>query len=122
MHPDSKYAGQDDATKKNLIEKDYLRESFKWDSYKETLERASQFLLTKTQRLLKSWEDDLEERDVFMKSMPYNAETFDLKEKLMTNRLKMWQNYWEILKKVSQEVESRTQGDSELSLSEKGLI
>lgn len=121
-HPKSKYFSQEDKTRKELIEKDFLKKPLNWDKYSTTLEKIDSFLLSKPQRLLKSWEQDLEERDIFMKSLPYNAENLEIKEKLMTNRLKLWDQYYAILKKFSEEEDIQTRGDTELSLSDKRVI
>jgi hypothetical protein len=43
-------------------------------------------------------------------------------DKMMANTAKMWDQYFAILKKASSEVDSQSQGDLELSLSQKGII
>lgn len=121
-HPESKYYSLDRISRLQLIESDYLAHPLLIDEHASTIKKIEQFLLTKPQRLLKSWEEDLEERDQFMKSLPYNHENFDIKEKLMTNRLKMWEQYLAILKKVNEESDSQAFGDTELSLIEKGVL
>lgn len=121
-HPKSKYYSQDNETKKLLIEKDYLKSTLDLKALESTTNKFLQFCLTKPQRFLKSWEDDFEERDAFMKSLPYDIENYKIKEDLMGNRTKLWQGYLDILKKVSEEVDTKTVGDSELSLKEKGLL
>lgn len=91
-HPDSKYSGQKDADKKALIEKDYLgpfKDPIKWEDRAKTLEKIISFLLTKPKRLLKGWEIKLEERDTFIASIPYNAETYELLDKMMGNTAKI---------------------------------
>lgn len=79
-------------------------------------------MLTKPKRLLAGWERKLEERDAFMHSLPYNEDTYEMLDKMMANTAKMWDQYLTILKKTESEVETTTQGDMELSLSQKGLI
>lgn len=121
-HPDSQYDSMDSATKKVLIETDYLQRTLPWDDYAEVISKIYELSLTKTQRLLKNWETKLEERDAFIADIPYNAETFEMLDKMMGATSKMWDNYLAILKKASSEADSQTQGDVELSLSEKGII
>lgn len=121
-HPDSKYASQNDSTRKALIEKDYLKAPLLWDTYNETVNKIKSFLLTKPQRLLDGWEQKLEERDAFIHSLPYNEDTYEMLDKMMANTAKMWDQYFAILKKASSEVDSQSQGDLELSLSQKGII
>lgn len=121
-HPDSKYYQLEPHSKLALIEKDYLKASLDLSLYSETIAKIELFTMSKTKRLLKNWEDDLEERDAFMKSLPYNETNFEIKEKLLSNRLKLWEQYLVILKKVQEEEESQSFGDVELSLTERGLI
>ena len=121
-HPESKYYSQLPHSRRLLIEQDYLKHTLKWDEYSETLSKMEDFLLTKPQRLLKGWESKLEERDQFIAALPYNAETYEMLDKMMSSTAKMWDQYFSILKKVSQETDSTSQGDIELSLSEQGLI
>lgn len=121
-HPDSKYSSQSDSTKQTLIEKDYLKSALDWASYSHTIDKILSYLLTKSQRLLSQWERKLEERDAFIHSLPYNEDTYEMLDKMMANTAKMWEQYLSILKKASQEVDSQTQGDLELSLSQKGII
>lgn len=121
-HPDSKYYSQEAVSKKQLIEQDYLKEPLAWEEYESTVSKIERFLMSKAKRFLKTWEDDFEERDAFMKSLPYDLDHYKVKEELMTSRLKQWQNYLDILKKVKEEDETRTRGDIELSLMEKGIF
>lgn len=121
-HPDSQYDSMDNSTKKTLIETDYLQHSISWDEYSEIISKIYDHSLTKTQRLLKNWETKLEERDAFIADIQYNAETFEMLDKMMGATSKMWDNYLAILKKASSEADSQIQGDVELSLSEKGII
>lgn len=56
-----------------------------------------------------------------MASIPYNADTFELLDKMMAASSRMWDQYMKCLKDVQVE-EGKTQGDSEESLQEKNLI
>lgn len=121
-HPDSKYATLDNLSRKMLIEQDYLKEELNLTEYKDIIDKIESLTLSKTERLLRNWETKLEERDAFIADIPYNAETFEMLDKMMGATSKMWDNYLAILKKASSEADSQTQGDIELSLSEKGII
>lgn len=119
VHPDSKYFTLDTKSKESLIKKDYLDDpSFDFSSYQDTISKIETFLLTKPQRLLRSWELKLEERDAFISSVPYDASTFDLLDKMMEKSHKMWKQYKEIYDDFLKEEESRTQGDVQESLIE----
>lgn len=122
FHPKSKYAGLDHTSKLELISTDYLKQPLKLDSYKDTIKKIETFLLTKVEYLLSNWERKLEERDEFIHSKPYDEDTYEMLDKMMASTAKMWEQYLSIRKKAIQEEEAQTEGDSELSLSEKGII
>lgn len=121
IHPDSKYYSLDDKSRTDLISSDFLS-GFDPGKYTSTIERTKLFLLTKSQRSLVNWEQKLEERDAFIANIPYSESTYELLDKMMASTSKMWDQYLSILKKVSQEEESSSLGDVELSLSERGVI
>src|SRR5690606_30665797 len=121
IHPDSKYYSLDDKSRTDLISSDFLS-GFDPGKYTSTIERTKLFLLTKSQRSLVNWEQKLEERDAFIANIPYSESTYELLHKMMASTSKMWEQYLSILKKVSQEEESSSLGDVELSLSQRGVI
>lgn len=88
-HPNSIYSTLDTKSAKELVEKDYLKKSLEWDKYTTTVDKIQKFLLSKSKRLLLSWEEKLEERDRFMHSMPYNADTFELQDKMLAATSKL---------------------------------
>ncbi len=117
------YYSLDHESKLALIELDFLPDfSSLWESRPETRAKISKFLLSKPERLLDGWEKKLEERDEFMHSRPYNEDTFEMLDKMMALTDKMWSAYLKIQKAVTSEGESQTVGDTELSLSDKGVI
>lgn len=118
-HPKSKYYSLDHKSKLLLIEKDYLKSPLLLDQYTSTIEKIKLFLLTKPERALLNWEQKLEERDTLISSIPYNAETFEMLDKLMTNNDKLWKSYITIRKQVDETEEGTSQGDIELSFLEK---
>lgn len=91
------------------------------EPYVSILDYVEHFILTKPQKYLVQWEKKLEERTQFMASIPYNADTFELLDKMMAASSRMWDQYMKCLKDVQVE-EGKTQGDSEESLQEKNLI
>lgn len=122
-HPESKYYSQEPSTRLSLIRKDYLNDSsFTIEPYSSTIEKIENFLLTKPQRLLASWEQKLEERDLFIKSLPYDASTFEMLDKMMASSYKMWQNYKDIYDLFLKEKESKIHGSVVESLSEQAIL
>lgn len=119
VHPDSKYFTLDTKSKQSLIKSDYLQDpSFDFSTLSSTIIKIENFLLTKPQRLLRSWEIKLEERDLFISNLPYDASTYDLLDKMMEKSHKMWKQYKEIYDDFLKGEESRTQGDVQESLIE----
>jgi len=121
IHPDSKYYSLDDKSRINLIASDYYDE-FLPEKFRDTIEKTKLFLLSKAQRSLVNWEQKLEERDAFIANIPYSESTYELLDKMMASTSKMWDQYLAILKKVQSEDETHAQGDTELSLKERGVI
>ena len=121
-HPSSKYYTLDFQSRKDLIEKDYLKSPLDWESFKTTVDKIVKFLLSKPKQLLHGWELKLEERDAFMHSRPYDEDNYEMLDKMLAATSKMWDSYFSVQKKVTSEGESTTHGDTELSLSEKGII
>jgi len=120
LHPKSKYYPLDHRSKLTLIEKDYLKnQKLKLEDYPTTIAKIKELLLTKPERALVNWEQKLEERDALIASIPYNSETYDMLDKMMSNNDKLWKTYLATLKQVTQEEEGSSQGDIELSFLEK---
>jgi hypothetical protein len=122
FHPISKFYSLDVDSRKLLVERDFLKKELDWKKYETTIALIQEHLITKTERLLDGWESKLEERDTFMHSLPYNADNFELLDKMLANTAKMWDSYLATKKKAAVEQETSIHGDTELSLSEKGLI
>ena len=109
--------------RKEEVEKNYLsrnrQNKFQWDLYKNEIEIILDLTLSKAQRILKRWERQLEERAVYLDTIKYSTETptdlIELKEKLMKETSKLWDQYQRCLKTVEDE-QSRTIGDLQESL------
>ncbi len=122
-HPKSYFADLDPINRRNLISQDYLNnDSFDWMSYADTSTKMGKALLTKPERLLKNWEDKLEERDAFISATPYNAENLDMLEKAMKETWKMWENYEKVLESFRKQEDESAMGGAQESLSERGLL
>lgn len=107
-----------------MIEQDFLERdpSFSWDDYTELLTLIEEKVLTKAERALMRWEKTLHERDDFIASVPYNETTYEMKDKLLANTPKLWDQYESISEKLLKERQAKTHGDIEESLAEKGDI
>lgn len=122
-HPKSDFAELEPVERRNLISQDYLQDDkFTWEAYKDTIAKLKKTLLTRVERLLKNWEDKLEERDAFIHHTPYNAETMDMLEKAMKETYKMWDNYDKVIKAFQKQEEDTSLGGAQESLAERGLL
>lgn len=120
-HPDSKFYDEAPPTRRNLILKDYLHEdpTFSWDTYEELVEKIETKVLSKAQRALMRWEKSLHERDDFFASIPYTAETFEMKDKMLAATTKLWDQYEAVQERLAKEKVTQTHGDIEESFLEK---
>jgi len=122
-HPKSVLADLGPTDRRAIIAQDYLsNETFDWKMYNDTIEKMKKYLLTRPERLLKNWENKLEERDIFISATPYNAETIDMLEKTMKETWKMWENYEKVLAAFKKQEDESTLGGAQESLSELGLL
>jgi len=123
-HPDSKFFELSPIERKILIYDDFLLkdETFSWEEYEPLLIEIAEKALTKAERALMRWEKTLHERDDFIASVPYDASTYEMKDKLLANTSKLWDQYETILDRLTKEKQAKTLGDIEESLAEKGDI
>jgi hypothetical protein len=68
-------------------------------------------------KLLKDWEDKLEERRTFIKSIPYTREDVDMLEKIGSQTAKLWVEFFRI-KKMAEDEQATVRGGEELSFLE----
>lgn len=122
-HPKSYFADLDQIDRRNLISQDYLHhDAFDWRSHEPILDKMKKVCLTRPERLLKNWEDKLEERDAFIYNTPYNDDNFDILEKAMKETYKMWENYEKVLSTFRKQEDESAMGGAQESLSERGLL
>lgn len=129
-HPDSEYAALDTASAKAIIKQDIVgtktkaARDFTFDMplYEDIILKMQNFFLPKPKKLLRNWEKKLEERDDFIASQPYNQDTFEMLDKMMSASSRMWDQYLKVQRAVDNEGTEEIYGDGELSLSEKNLI
>ena len=121
--PDSKFSNISYNTRKDMIAKDYLKDTkFDWDSYKEAIHFYETTLITPAKRQLMVWNKKMDEKTLYLDTLTYedNADTI---EGLLKTNVKLFEDYERLLKLVDKENnEGSTKGGAEESASEKGLI
>jgi hypothetical protein len=65
-------------------------------------------------KLLKDWEDKLEERRTFIKGIEYSREDWEMLEKLGGQTVKLWSEFFRI-KKLAEDEQATVRGGEELS-------
>lgn len=73
-------------------------------------------------KMLRVWKNKLNEKTNFLESTPYNEETWEMLDKMQSNFVQAYKQYDIIMKDINKDKEQSGQADSELSLSDKGLI
>lgn len=121
-HPDSKLFNESPLDRTRIIDKDYLSKPLDWKKYSDLIKFTEQKVLTKAQKLLRTWEQKLHERDDLIASVPYDLSTYEALDKMLAVTPKLWDQYFSILKLLQAEEETHVRGDQEESLTEKGLI
>jgi hypothetical protein len=82
----------------------------------------SENFLTVAEDYMSFWDKKIRERKRYMDSIPYNANTYEMLDKMLKDGHPMMKQFKEIKKDFDSEVSSRTEGEQEESLLEKGLI
>ena len=72
----------------------------------------------KTKRMLKKWEDKLEEWQLFIEKTKVEESTYEMIGKMMTQSHTMWKQYYAIKKEADAETEQQTVSGSEESFLE----
>jgi hypothetical protein len=123
-HPESKFKNLSLSERKTLVEEDYLNRKVKldWDALEPQIKMFQDLCLTKTQRLLISWEKKLDERQALIDSLTYTLENYDDVDKLVTNTEKVWKVYRTVEAEVQKEQEqsANVEGGAMLSLADQG--
>lgn len=120
-HPDSKLFNESPSERKKLV-LEYINDNkFTFEKYEDLLELIERKVLTKAQKSLMVWERALHKRDEYIDSIEYTEDSWDMLDKMLANSAKLWAQYQTIVDWLSKE-SSKTLGDQEESLTEKGLI
>lgn len=113
--PFKNFLGKD---KKQAIE-DLFGKKLNWDKLEKAEGAFSMQTQTKPQRLLSLWEKELEDRFALIAEIDYRTaskEMIELKEKILGNTYRMWEQYEKFLKSVMNEQESKLVGEAKESL------
>lgn len=126
------YANMTNEEKKRIIVESYLKHEgvkitdpkevkkiIDWDLDAPYIERYLNTVTVKPKKLLRKWEDKLEERQLFINSQSYNKDTYDMLDDMMTKTAKMWQEYARIKKDIDEEESVQGLGGAEESFLEK---
>ena len=118
----SKFRELDENERKTLIIKDFLKEKFSFDEYKDQIKTWDIFK-SPAQKQLSEWNRLMNEKTEYMRSLKYTGENAEHIEDLLLSNSKLYEAYEKLLVKLSQEEETGVvKGDGEESLSEKGFI
>ena len=131
---DNKYRNMSNDEKKRIIPESFLKykgvdvkntkkikEIIDFDLDMPYVERYINIVLIKAKKLLRKWEDKLEERQLFINNQVYNKDTYDMLDDMMTKTAKMWQEYTRIKKETEEENETQGLGGMEESFLEKNM-
>ena len=124
LDPDSKFKRLRLQDRKTLIAKDFLKnEKFQWEKYKDITTFYEKLILTPAQRQLMIWEQKLDEKTELMSVTTYDLDNAEMLEKLLASNSKLFTELERIKDQLEREDDGgKTQGGSEESAVEKGLI
>lgn len=124
LDPDSKFKRLRLQDRKTLIAKDFLKnEKFQWEKYKDITTFYEKLILTPAQRQLMIWEQKLDEKTELMSVTTYDLDNAEMLEKLLASNSKLFTELERIKEQLEREDDGgKTQGGSEESAVEKGLI
>lgn len=88
-HPASEYYDMPLKARTSLILRDFLTEDYDILQHDKSIQRIQELSLTKTQKAMFDWESKLEERDAFISSQPYDANSFEMLDKMMSQSSKL---------------------------------
>jgi hypothetical protein len=83
------------------------------------VERMVNITHSKAKKLLRMWENKLEERQYFINTTPYDKTSYEMLEKIIPPTAKMWQEYYRLKKESEEENEQSVHGGTEESFLEK---
>lgn len=102
-----------------INEPEEVKKVIDWDLDAKYIETYLNIVTPKSKKLLRKWEDKLEERQLFINSQIYDKSTYDMLDDMMTKTAKMWQEYARIKKDIDEEESVQGFAGSEESFLEK---
>jgi hypothetical protein len=124
LHPDSDFFNTPREEAMKYISKDIMNESPTSEGWDFVFQVASKFkegLLTPAGRAILDWKIKFEERAQFLESVPYDENTFEMLDKMLSNTKKMFDMLRQAQADYSKEkAEEHTEGGAVESLSDKG--
>lgn len=123
VHPRSAYFNLELSTRRQLLKKELIKDpNFNFDDYEATLSLMKEHSMSVAESYMTFIDKKVRERKEFMDSVPYNANTYEMLDKMMKEGYPMMKQLKEIKKDFDSEVSSQTEGQEEESLLEKGLL
>jgi hypothetical protein len=119
----SKYRQLSVNERKELIARDIFKNpNFNWDDYKDYI-RGWEIFKTSAERQMMQWERFINEKTEFLETLKYDKENSGLIEKLLLSNSDLYEEYEDIMARLSQEEDGGTmKGGSMESASERGDI
>lgn len=77
---------------------------------------------TRLHRMLRVWNETMDKKTKFLEESDYNAETYEMIEKILAGNVKAYKEWEEINKQLSKENEGKSLGGEEKSLADKGSL
>ncbi len=116
-HPDSPLQS---IPREERIEEVLSSYNFEYKDIEDSVSEFLKYTISPLERLLLNWKSKLEERDKYLLETPYNENTAELQDKLLSNSEKIWKQYLNIENQVFKEKqEAGNRGGYEESLIEK---
>lgn len=105
--------------KEELIARDFIKDKkFKWEDYDAELRMFEEITTTEAERSFIGWEEKMSERRKFMRESPYDADTWEMNDKMMAATAKMFADLAKIKADLEEEVVKHNRGNKVKSLSE----
>tara|TARA_R110000851_G_scaffold294490_1_gene449149 strand:- start:364 stop:906 length:543 start_codon:yes stop_codon:yes gene_type:complete len=126
LHPQSVYFSTPQKEAIGYLSKDILRSDSSdssWDLIFQASPKFKELCLTIPQRVLLDWKTKFEERNQFLETVPYDTNTFEMLDKMLTNTKKMFDMLQQAMQDYEKDLtQGHVEGGSMESLSDKGEL
>jgi len=98
--------------------------NFEWDQYEDIKNLFLDINTSVLEKRLVEYERQLKERDEFFNALPWNTSNAKLKDSMMSNNKKLWEEYLEVKRKVEDErsATGALRANYEMSLAEEAML